>query len=54
MGWRVCVVSQLVVRGQLKYVSVRVNKRKAAISSRDRVEELCVPLEFRILNKSDN
>ena len=54
MGWRACVLSQLVARGQLKCIAVRVNKRKAAISSRDGVEELCVPIEFQMLNKSDN
>jgi hypothetical protein len=49
VGWRACVLSQLVVRGQLKRIAVRVNKRKAAISSRGCAEELCVPIE---LNKS--
>lgn len=54
MGWRARVLSQLVVRGQLKCIAVRVNKRKVAISSRDGVEELCVSNEFRMLNKSDS
>lgn len=45
---RVYILSQLVVRGQLKCIAVTGNKRHVAITSRDCVKVLCVLIEFQI------